>query len=77
MPPSPPLRLTDDQLATVMNAARTLPVADRDIFMRTVASVLAHQPILGDGGVARVCKQVQLRLWRAPKLDERRPHSGK
>jgi hypothetical protein len=41
-----------------MAAARPLNPADRDDFLRHVATVLASQPTLGDGIVARVCREV-------------------
>jgi hypothetical protein len=75
--PSPPLKLSDSEIAHVMTAAGVLPPADRDVFLQTVATVLAHQPEMGPGVVARTCRAVLLRLWRPPELDERRPHSGK
>jgi hypothetical protein len=45
-----------------MAAARPLSPADRDAFLRHVATVLATQPTLGDGIVARVCREVQRRF---------------
>jgi hypothetical protein len=73
----PPIKLSDSEIATVMSAARVLPVADRDAFLQHVAAVLAVQPVVGDGIVSRVCREVQQRFWRAPELDERRSHPGK
>jgi hypothetical protein len=35
--------LTDTQLATVMDAARTLPVEKRDIYLRRIAAMLAQR----------------------------------
>jgi len=75
MPSLQPLALTDSEITTVMSTARVLPVADRDDFLRQVATVLATQPVLGDGLVARVCREVQARYWRAPGLDERGPYT--
>src|SRR5262249_3496681 len=45
-----------------MAAGRPLSPADRDAFLRHVATVLATQPTLGDGIVARVCREVQRRF---------------
>jgi hypothetical protein len=70
-----PLALTDSEISHVMSAARVLSVADRDAFLRHVTTVLADLPVFGDGVVARVCREVQSRYWRAPELDER-PHAG-
>jgi hypothetical protein len=68
----PPIRLTDSELDAVMSAARPLSPADRDDFLRSVAAVLASAPAIGDGLVARVCREIQARYWRAPDLGERR-----
>jgi hypothetical protein len=65
---SQPIHLSDDELTVVMSAARVLPVADRDPFLRQVAEALATQPVLGPGVVSRICREVQQRLWRAPDL---------
>src|SRR5262245_48669989 len=67
MPSLQPLALTDSEITTVMSTARVLPVADRDDFLRQVATVLATQPTLGDGIVARVCRELQSRFWRPPE----------
>jgi hypothetical protein len=72
-----PLALTDSEIAHIMSAARPLSPADRQSFLEHVASVLAGQPVLGDGVVARVCREVFSQHWRAPELDERPPIGGK
>jgi hypothetical protein len=72
-----PLALSDSEIAHIMSAARVLSVADRDDFLRQVATVLASQPVLGDSLVARVCRELQQRFWRAPELDERPSIGGK
>jgi len=72
-----PVRLTDDQLSTIMRAAATLAVGDRDAFLHGVASGLADREI-GDGTVARVTAEVQKRFWRPPEIDGRgNHHAGK
>ena len=74
--PSPrPLALTDSEIATVMSAAAVLAVADRDDFLRAVATALATLPAVGDGIVARVCREMQSRYWRAPELRAGPPRS--
>jgi hypothetical protein len=72
--PSRPLALSDSEITTVMSAAAVLNVADRDAFLRGVAAALQQLPELGDGAVARVCREIQSRYWRAPAL---RPYDGK
>jgi len=66
-----PLRLSDSELGHVMSAAHVLAPADREMFLRQVAAVLELQPTLGDGLVARVCREIQARFWHAPDLDTR------
>lgn len=63
--PTAPLRLTDDQLSTLMRAAEPLVQADRRPFLEAVAGELQGQEI-GDGLVARVCARLQ-RLWLIPR----------
>jgi hypothetical protein len=60
-----PLALTDDQLATVFDAATPLLPADRNLFLRDVAAALDGQQI-GDGLVARTCREIQRRYWTPP-----------
>jgi hypothetical protein len=43
----PPLALTDEMLAHLMDAAALLPVSSRDAFMRSVAGRVAGIPCLG------------------------------
>jgi hypothetical protein len=66
-----PLKLTDSELTTVMAACRPLNTADRDAFLQHVAVALASQPVLGDGVVARICREIFSQHWRAPELDPR------
>jgi P27 family predicted phage terminase small subunit len=49
--PMYPMRLTDDELDTVIAAARPLPVERRDAFLREVASSLKRWGELGPGVV--------------------------
>ena len=63
-----PLQLSDDQLSTVMNAARVLNVYDRDGFLRAVAHELSNREI-GDGVVGRVCAEIQKKFWQPPAID--------
>jgi len=73
-----PIRLTDSELSTVMRAAGALNLADRDSFLRAVATELAGREI-GDGSVARVCAEAQKRFFRPPEIDGRggNHHVGK
>ena len=62
-----PLALTDTQMTAVMAAAQPLPPADRSLFLQDVAAALDGKE-LGDGVVARVCREIQRRYWRALDL---------
>jgi hypothetical protein len=63
---TPPLALTDDQLATVLRAAEPLPPRDRTAFFAAVAQVLAGQAVLGDGIVGRTCSELRRRFMTSP-----------
>ena len=56
--PDGPLRLTDDQLAAVLQAAEPLAIGDRGAFLQDVAATLQGQE-LGDGAVYRTIAQAQ------------------
>jgi hypothetical protein len=64
----PPVRLTDSELQAVFDAARPLQLCDRDAFLRDIATALAALPVLGDGAVHRVVREVQRRYFDAPDL---------
>jgi hypothetical protein len=69
-----PIRLTDDQLATINRIAAPLAPADRSHFLRDVAEALnGHE--LGDGIVTRVAAAMQGRYLRPPDTarDQPRP----
>jgi hypothetical protein len=53
---------------------RNLPLRppDRDVYLREVAAALDGRKEIGDGFVARVCAEVQRRLWHPP-LNEQLP----
>jgi hypothetical protein len=63
-----PLKLTDDQLDQITEAARSLDPDRRVEFLREVASALSHHPELGDGLVARTVFAIQRKYWIPPKL---------
>ncbi len=62
--PTTPLRLTDDQLDMITQAAAPLALPDRGPFLEAVAAALQGVQ-LGDGAVARVCAEQQ-RKWFTP-----------
>ena len=65
--PNSPLRLTDDQLAAVLQAAEPLAVGDRGAFLQDVAAALQGQE-LGDGTVYRAIAQAQRQYYDPPIL---------
>jgi hypothetical protein len=70
--PTPrPLALSDSEITTIMAAARPLSPADRQSYLEHVAAALTALPLLGDGVVARTCREVFRQHWRAPELDPR------
>jgi hypothetical protein len=71
-PPPRPLALSDQQLDTVMRAAAPLQPIDRDAFLVLVAARLRGVEMIGDGVVARVCKEAQREFWDAPDLSRSR-----
>lgn len=68
------ISLSDDELQTLMTAARPLAPADRAEFLQTVAAELSRFEIIGPGTVGRVCASAQRRFFAAPSL---RGASGK
>jgi hypothetical protein len=69
-PPMPsPLALSDIELDIVMRLAGPLQPADRAAFLEAVAARLAgHQGELGEGLVARTCRELQREFWDPPDL---------
>jgi hypothetical protein len=66
--PSAILALTDAQLSIVMAASRPLRPADRDGFFEGVADRLKDTIEIGDGTVARICREVQRAHYDPPIL---------
>ena len=70
-----PLALSDDQLDTVMRGAAPLPPQDRHKYLQRVAELLYQQGEIGDGAVARACREAQRAFFR-PADRHRSPRSG-
>jgi hypothetical protein len=66
---SKPTRLSYSQIDTVLRLAGPLSLPDRDVYLREVAAALDGREEIGDGFVARVCAEVQRRLWHPPLED--------
>jgi len=61
------VRLTDAQLAEVLQAARTVPIDLRQVYLERLATELRDQ-VLGDGLVLRVAHDVARRIsWEAER----------
>jgi hypothetical protein len=71
-PMSKPIALSDTQMDTIVRLAGPLLPPDRDVYLREVAAALDGREEIGDGFVARVCAEVQRRLWHPP-LNEQPP----
>ena len=64
-----PIALSDDQLDIVRRAAEPLHPHDRGAYLQVVAELLNGAEI-GDGLVARACREAQRRFLRSsPALD--------
>jgi hypothetical protein len=62
-----PIRLSDDELTSIFQAARPLRPHDRDAFLQHVASELSTCAEIGPGSVAKACRAAQ-RLFFDPPL---------
>ena len=60
------LKLPDHDFARLMQAAKPLPVSDRDAFLRDVAAELGQHDVVGPGLLHRVISEVQ-RHYIAPR----------
>ncbi len=55
------LRLTDHDFDRLMQAAKPVPVPDRDAFLKDVAAELGQHEVVGPGLLHRVVSEVQRR----------------
>jgi hypothetical protein len=64
----PPLRLSDDELDAVFDAARPIDPDLRDPFLRAVAHALQQDCAgeIGPGTGARVCRELQRQFFSPP-----------
>jgi hypothetical protein len=63
----PPIRLSDDELDSVLAAARPIAIERRDAFLQQVAAELRGREI-GPGLVARICRELQRQFFAPPDL---------
>jgi hypothetical protein len=64
-----PIRLSDEELSHVLQAARPLPVEGRDSFLQEVATLLGACPDAGPGDVMRAIAVAQRRHFDPPELE--------
>jgi hypothetical protein len=62
---SPPLKLTEDQMLTLLAASKPLPADVRAAFLEHCAQEIAQLPEVGDGALHRMVMRVQ-RLYFDP-----------
>jgi hypothetical protein len=55
------VRLTDHDFDRLMQAAKPVPISDRDAFLKDVAAELGQHEVVGPGLLHRVISEVQLR----------------
>ena len=70
-----PIRLSDDELAAVMNAARPLAPRDRDRFLQAVAQAISELPEIGPGSVHRAIHATFRQYFDAPDMRTDEPRS--
>jgi hypothetical protein len=68
------LGLSDNQIAIVMAHAHPLQSCDRPQFLQAVADRLTGFTELGDGLVARACRELQRGYFDPPNLGGRGAH---
>ena len=61
-----PVRFSDQQLDTIMSAAKPIAVDRRDDFLQRVAQLLQEESELGDGVIARACRTAQKEFFDPP-----------
>jgi hypothetical protein len=64
---SPPLKLSEDQMMTLLAASKPLPADVRAAFLEHCAQEIAQLPEVGDGALHRVVTRVQ-KLYFDPPL---------
>jgi hypothetical protein len=65
----PPLRLSNDELDSVLRAAQPLDRGVRDAFLQDVADQLSQCAVIGPGTVAKACREAQKKFFDPPALD--------
>jgi len=66
---SKPTVLSYTQIDTILRLAGPLSPPNRAVYLREVAAALDGREDIGDGFVARMCAEVERRLWHPPLED--------
>jgi hypothetical protein len=72
----PPLSLSDSELQTLIEAASPLAPDRRAEFLQTVAAELGKHRELGEGLVARTCREAQRKVFAPPNFRARGTRDG-
>jgi len=68
MPTTPPLALSDAQIAAIMGLVRPLQPHQRSLFLEMLAAKLNSRREIGDGEVYRVCRELQREHFDPPQF---------
>jgi hypothetical protein len=63
-----PLSLSDQSIALLLDLAKPLHPDQRSAFLESVAARLRDEPVLGDGIVSRIAKDLQRLYLKPPDL---------
>jgi hypothetical protein len=66
--PQAPLAFSDAEIDIVLDAARPLPIASRDLFLHAVANALSEIRERGPGVLYRICREQQKRFLVPPDV---------
>jgi hypothetical protein len=72
---SPPLKLSEAQMMTLLAASNPLPTDVRAAFLEHCAQEIARLPEVGDGALHRVVTRVQRIYFDPPELSGAGKHS--
>jgi hypothetical protein len=67
---SKPIALTDDQMDHVLRIAEPLDPQLRSAFLGALAHALQSEPIVGDGLLYRLARELRRQFWSPPDLSK-------
>jgi hypothetical protein len=68
MLPAALLALSDSQISIILTAASPLPRRAHQAFFEAIAAKLMGEAVIGDGLVARACRELQRTYFDPPDL---------